>query len=103
MDRRILVKLQKIERVLDSLESFSPRVAKESMDRMPRTILQNSKTKELKVLYEETLATQTLIDQLSDDAEYVVRQQELDGLELRRRELLRPEASMPIEWLEQHA
>jgi len=103
MDNRINVKLKKIERILDSIESFVPKVAKESMDRMPRTILQNSKTKELRVLFEEVLVAQKLIDQLEDDAEYVVRQQDLDGLELRRRELLRPEASMPIEWLELHA
>jgi hypothetical protein len=103
MDNRINVKLNKIGRILDSIESSSPRVAKENVDRISRTILPTSKTRELNFLYEEILATQKLVDQLEDGAEYAVRQDELDKLEMRRREILRPEGIMTAEWLEQHA
>lgn len=93
--RRIQSKLRLIERVLEGL--YNPRVAKEDFEKNGRSILQNSKTKEIKNLVEKVYETQKLIDELDDPTAHYVMQDELNKLEFRRQQLICPSLCIECE------
>lgn len=89
MNRRIEVKLRQLERQLISINTPS---------KTPnRTLLQNSKTRQLKALTEMVYETQKLINELDDFTEAELYQEELDNCEMCRREALRPAITMICE------
>lgn len=85
---RIDIKLKRIERMIEMIDKTN--TAKKDSAGQGRTILQNSKTKELKNIYQEIIEAQKLIDEIDCPQMREDYQQELDLLEDWRREKLHP-------------